>query len=62
MCDSFLWNDKNDTLAAVADGRLIAWYYPNAIYVDKDLMEQAKVIKDLPEIGQMTQMISFFGS
>lgn len=54
MTDSFLWNDKNDTLAAVADGRLVAWYYPNAIYVDKDLMEQAKVIKDLPEIGQMT--------
>lgn len=59
MTDSFLWNDKNDTLAAVADGRLVAWYYPNAIYVDKELMEAAKVVKDLPEIGQMTQMISF---
>jgi len=62
MADSFLWNDKNDTLAAIADGRLLSWYYPNAIYVDKDLMDLAKVVKELPEIGQMAQMVSFFGS
>lgn len=62
MTDSFLWNDKNDTLAAVADGRLVSWYYPNAIYVDKDLMDLSKVVKEIPEIGQMTQMISFYGS
>ena len=62
MTDSFLWNDKNDTLTAVADGRLVSWYYPNAIYVDKDLMDLSKVVKELNEIGQMTQMISFSGS
>jgi len=62
MTDSFLWNDKNDTLAAIADGRLVSWYYPNAIYVDKDLMESTKVVKELNEIGQMAQMVSFFGS
>lgn len=45
MTDTFLWNDRNDILAAVADSRLLAWYYPNAIYVDKDLMELAKVTK-----------------
>ena len=35
MADSFLWNDKNDILSCIADGRLHVWYYPNAIYVDK---------------------------
>jgi intraflagellar transport protein 80 len=39
MTDSFLWNDKSDILACIADSRLLAWYYPNAIYVDKDLMD-----------------------
>ena len=39
MTDSFLWNDKSDILACIADGRLLTWYYPNAIYVDKDLMD-----------------------
>jgi len=62
MTDSFLWNDRNDILAAVADGRLLAWYYPNAIYVDKDLMELAKVTKELHDIGQMCQMVTFSGS
>lgn len=45
MTDSFLWNDRTDILASIADGRLLTWYYPNAIYVDKDLMDQCKIIK-----------------
>jgi intraflagellar transport protein 80 len=45
MSDSFLWNEKIDILSAVSDGRLNTWYYPNAIYVDKDLMEMTKVVK-----------------
>lgn len=42
MADSFLWHHHNDILACIADGRLITWYYPNAVYVDKDLMDQCK--------------------
>lgn len=38
MVDSFQWNDGNDMLAAIADGKLCTWHYPNAVYVDKDLM------------------------
>jgi len=29
-------------LAAVGDGKLYVWYYPNVVYVDKDLMELSK--------------------
>lgn len=42
MTDSFLWNDKYDILSCISDLRLITWYYPNAIYVDKDLMDLCK--------------------
>jgi intraflagellar transport protein 80 len=42
MTDSFLWNDRNDILACIADGRLISWYYPNSAYVDKDLLDLVK--------------------
>ena len=45
MTDSFMWNDKYDILAAIADGRLHAWYYPSAIYVDKDIMSLCKYSK-----------------
>lgn len=45
MCDSFIWHDKYDILAALSDGRLYVWFYPNAIYVDKELMDQCKETK-----------------
>lgn len=38
MVDSYQWNDNNDMLAAIADSKLQTWFYPNAVYVDKDLM------------------------
>lgn len=45
MTDSFLWNEKNDILISISDGRILIWYYPNAIYVDKDLMDLCKTTK-----------------
>lgn len=41
MVDSFQWNDNNDMLTALSDGKLKTWFYPNAIYVDRDLMNKA---------------------
>eukprot|EP00357_Protocruzia_adherens_P036295 CAMPEP_0115012696 /NCGR_PEP_ID=MMETSP0216-20121206/24908_1 /TAXON_ID=223996 /ORGANISM="Protocruzia adherens, Strain Boccale" /LENGTH=748 /DNA_ID=CAMNT_0002381837 /DNA_START=628 /DNA_END=2874 /DNA_ORIENTATION=+ len=62
MVDSFKWNDRTDMLAALSDGKLHVWYYPNALYVDKDLLEKAKLVKDASEVGKMGQMLSFAGS
>jgi len=53
MVDSFQWNDNNDMLCALSDGKLMCWYYPNAIYVDKDLMEHSKLSKDASDIGKL---------
>ena len=41
MVDSFQWNDTNDMLTALSDGKLKTWFYPNAIYVDLELMIKA---------------------
>ena len=49
-------------LSAIADGKHITWFYPNAIYVDKDLMGKAKAVKECPEIGKLAQMVSFVGN
>ena len=62
MVDSFSWNDGNDMLAALSDGRLKCWYYPNAIYVDKDLMDKAMSIKEANDIGKMAQITQFNGN
>jgi len=62
MVDSFQWNDGNDMLACIADSRLLTWFYPNAIYVDRDLMNQAMSTKDAADVGKLAQMNSFTGS
>ena len=62
MVDSFRWNESNDMLSAIADGKQITWFYPNAIYVDKDLMQKAKAVKDVSEVGKLAQMETFTGN
>ena len=56
MVDSFSWNDSNDMLAALCDGKLKCWFYPNAIYADKDLMDKAMSVKEANDIGKMAQI------
>jgi len=46
MVESSMWNDVADILIAVADQRLVVWYYPHAPTVDKDLLQHVKLTKD----------------
>lgn len=72
MTDSFLWHEKYDLLAAISDCRLISWYYPAAVYVDRDLLNQVhiyllikvtliqvKYVKESNDITRNALMISF---
>jgi len=62
IVDSFQWNDGNDMLAALSDSKLLTWFYPNAVYVDKDLMRQAMSSRDASDVGKMATMTSFTGN
>lgn len=62
MVDSFQWNDNNDMLSAVADGKLHCWFYPNAIYVDRDLMEHSRHSQDATSLGKLAQITNFSGN
>lgn len=62
IVDSFQWNDGNDMLSALSDSKLLTWFYPNAIYVDKDLMRQAMSSRDASDVGKMATMTSFTGN
>jgi intraflagellar transport protein 80 len=53
MVDSFMWNDANDMLSCISDGKLITYFYPNAIYVDKDLMLKSTFIKEVSDLGKL---------
>ena len=37
ISESFIWNDKSNILVALSDDRIYTWYYPNAVYIDRDL-------------------------
>jgi intraflagellar transport protein 80 len=62
MVDSFQWNDNNDMLTALSDGNLLTWFYPNAIYVDFDLMHKAMAKKDATDVGKMGTITQFNGN
>ncbi len=49
-------------LSAIADSKHTTWFYPNAIYVDKDLMTKSKQVKECLDVGKLAQMISFTGT
>lgn len=52
MCDSFKWHSSVDMLSVAADLRIHSFYYPAAIYVDKELMSLCKLTRDATEIGR----------
>jgi len=62
MVDSFQWNDSNDMLSAISDGKQVTWFYPNAIYVDKDLMTKATQTREAADVGKLAHMTSFTGN
>jgi intraflagellar transport protein 80 len=62
MCDTFSWNDSNDMLCAIADEKFYTWVYPNAIYLDKEILDGCKYEKDANDAGKNCQIVTFTGS
>ena len=46
MVQSLAWNDENNMLAALTDGKLLIFYYPNVAYVDKYLLPRTIYERD----------------
>jgi len=46
MVQSLAWNDENNMLAALTDGKLIVFYYPNVTYVDRYLLPRTIYERD----------------
>lgn len=61
--DTMIWNDTSDMLCAIADGRLVVWYYPNVVFVDRDLLPSTTSMKEMGEVfGKVPQLTAFFGN
>uniref|UniRef100_A0A7S0RGA6 Intraflagellar transport protein 80 homolog n=1 Tax=Pyramimonas obovata TaxID=1411642 RepID=A0A7S0RGA6_9CHLO len=62
MCDSAVWNDQTDMLATMIDQKLVVWYFPTCLFVDKDLVPLTKFVKEGSEFGKVPKIAYFHGS
>lgn len=62
MVDSVQWSDEVDILGAVADGKLVVWYYPAVVFVDRDLLKTTTHTRDGADLGRAPQLASLSGS
>jgi intraflagellar transport protein 80 len=62
MVDCALWHDSTEMLAAVSDGKIVVWYYPNVVFVDKDITVNTKEVHDADGFGKTPRFVSFTGS
>ena len=62
MCDTYCWNDSNDMICSIADEKIYFWVYPNAVYLDKELLDNCKYEKDALDVGKNSQIVNFTGS
>ncbi|NXU40962.1 IFT80 protein, partial [Drymodes brunneopygia] len=62
MVQSLAWNDTSNILCGIQDSRVTVWYYPNTVYVDKDLLPKTLYEKDASEFSKNPQIVSFVGN
>ncbi|XP_062833582.1 intraflagellar transport protein 80 homolog isoform X2 [Anolis carolinensis] len=62
MVHTLAWNDTCNILCGLQDTRFTVWYYPNVVYVDKDLLPKTLCDKDASEFSKNPQIVSFVGS
>ena len=61
MVESVTWNVENNSLAAAADGHLLVWYYPEVVYMDRELLPQT-VSSQRAEWGKTAEIAEFRGT
>jgi len=54
MVQSLAWNDENNMLAALTDGKLIVFYYPNVAYIDRYLLPRTTYERDTAYAHQLS--------
>ena len=62
MCDSFSWNESNDMLCSISDEKFYVWVYPNAVYLEKEILDGSRYEKDASDVGNNCQILNFTGS
>ncbi|XP_051873931.1 intraflagellar transport protein 80 homolog isoform X2 [Pristis pectinata] len=62
MVHSMAWNDTINILCGMQNMYFVVWYYPNVVYVDKELLSKTVNEKDASEFGKSPQIVNYVGN
>ncbi|RXM33144.1 Intraflagellar transport protein 80-like [Acipenser ruthenus] len=62
MVYTVAWNDSANILCGIQNSFFTVWYYPNTVYVDKDLLPKTIYTKDASEFSQTPQIFNYVGN
>lgn len=62
MIHSMAWNDAANILCGIQDNQFTVWYYPSAVFTDKELLPKTLYIKDGSEFSRAPHILSYVGT
>ncbi|XP_062901919.1 intraflagellar transport protein 80 homolog isoform X1 [Mobula hypostoma] len=62
MVHSVAWNNTINILCGMQNMYFVVWYYPNVVYVDKELLSKTVYEKDASEFGKNPQIVNYVGN
>ncbi|XP_048859543.1 intraflagellar transport protein 80 homolog isoform X3 [Brienomyrus brachyistius] len=62
MVHTMAWNDSASLLCGIQDTQFTVWYYPHAVFIDRDLLPKTLFTKDASEFSRSPQILSYVGS
>uniref|UniRef100_A0A673BIA5 Uncharacterized protein n=1 Tax=Sphaeramia orbicularis TaxID=375764 RepID=A0A673BIA5_9TELE len=62
MVHSMAWNDSANILCGIQDNQFTVWYYPSAVFIDKELLPKTLYIKDGSEFSRSPHILNYVGT
>ncbi|XP_053544624.1 intraflagellar transport protein 80 homolog isoform X2 [Ictalurus punctatus] len=62
MVHTMVWNDSANILCGIQDNQFTVWYYPSAVFVDKDLLPNTLFTKDASEFSSAPHILNYTGT
>ncbi|KAJ8797686.1 hypothetical protein J1605_017112 [Eschrichtius robustus] len=62
MVHTLAWSDTCNILCGLQDTRFTVWYYPNTVYVDRDILPKTLYERDASEFSKNPHIVSFVGN
>ncbi|XP_054649376.1 intraflagellar transport protein 80 homolog [Dunckerocampus dactyliophorus] len=59
MIHSMAWNNAANILCGVQDNQFTVWYYPNTVFIDKELLSKTLYTKDGSEFNHTPHILSY---